>query len=68
MSLDDWERFDDLVRAVTARTQAPTQARAQGLVVSALMDAASEIRTAPGPMNWMDWERQKTLRLLRVAV
>lgn len=68
MSREDWERFDDLVRVVTAQTQPPTQARAQGLVISALMDAASEVTAAPGPLDWMDWERQKTLRLLRVAV
>ncbi len=69
MSDEDWVRFDDLVRSVTSRTQqATTQARAQGLVISGLMDAASDPRTVPGPLDWMDWERQKTLRLLRSAV
>jgi hypothetical protein len=68
MSHDDWVRFDELVRAVMSRTQTPTQARAQGVVISGLMDAASDVRKAPGPLDWMDWERQKTLRLLRSAV
>src|SRR4051812_47590375 len=68
MSQDDWDRFEDMVRAVLTQTQTPTQARAQGLVISRLMHTASQAAPAPGPLDWMDWERQKTLRLLRAAV
>jgi hypothetical protein len=68
MSEEDWGRFDDLVGSVLAQTQTPTQARAHGLVISRLMDTAAQARPAPGPLDWMDWERQKTLRLLRSAV
>ena len=68
MSQNDWERFEDLVRHVTATVQAPTQARAHGVVLSKLMESASRETVTPGPLEWMDWERQKTLRLLRSAV
>lgn len=66
MSREDWERFDALVDAVQSKAQAPTQARAHGEVLSRLLDASASQRPAPGPLDWMDWERQKTLRLLRV--
>ena len=36
---------------------APTQARACGLVLSSLLH--SERQPDPGPLNWMDWERQQ---------
>ena len=68
MSQVDWERFEDLVRHVSESVQAPTQARAHGLVLSKLMETASRESVTPGPLEWMDWERQKTLRLLRSAV
>lgn len=68
MSQEDWERFERLVDSVTTQTQTPTRARAHGLVVSKLIQTAAEVRPAPGPLDWMDWERQKTLRLLRSAV
>lgn len=68
MSRDDWDRFEDLVASVIAQTQTPTQARAHGLVISRLLDTSADSRPAPGPLDWMDWERQKTLRLLRSAV
>ena len=67
MSEEDWARFEDLVRRATAQTHPETQARAYGLVLSRLLDAAQS-RTDPGPLDWLDWERQKTLRLLRSAV
>jgi hypothetical protein len=68
MSRDDWARFESLVRAVVSRSPAgvPTRARAHGEALSRLMDAAHVTPTAPGPLDWMDWERQKALRLLRV--
>lgn len=62
MSEEDWSRFEALVRR--AAVQAPTQARAQGVVISHLLDGAVPPRPAPGPLDWLDWERQKTLRLL----
>jgi hypothetical protein len=64
MSRDDWERFESLVHSVSSRE--PTRARAHGEVLSRLMDAAGSQPESPGPLDWMDWERQKTLRLLRV--
>jgi hypothetical protein len=66
MSADDWARFEALVRGVSA--EAPTSARARGLTISRLIEAASTPRPGPGPLDWMDWERQKTLRLLRSAI
>ena len=67
MSADDWARFDDLVRRSAG--QAPTQARAHGIVLSELLEKApGALRPAPGPLDWMDWERKKTLRLLDTAV
>ena len=32
------------------------------------METAAQASPAPGPLDWMDWERQKTLRLLRSAI
>jgi hypothetical protein len=66
MSQQDWARFEALVRSIAP--QAPTLARAHGLAISQLIDQAEVPRPAPGPLDWMDWERQKTLRLLRSAV
>ena len=66
MSREDWTRFETLVRS--AAEEAPTRARAQGLAISRLMDQAEAGQPTPGPLDWMDWERQKTLRLLRSAV
>jgi hypothetical protein len=68
MSQEDWERFDRLVRSTASRTPPLTQARANGAALSRLMDEAATTRATPGPLDWMDWERQKTLRLLRSAV
>lgn len=68
MSHEDWDRFQNLVRSVLERTRTPTQARAHGLVLSHLMETSVEMAPAPGPLDWMDWERQKTLRLLKSAV
>jgi hypothetical protein len=63
MSAEDWERFDALVER--ASYHAPTQARAHGEVIATLIHDGP--RANPGPSDWMDWERQKTLRLLRPA-
>jgi hypothetical protein len=61
MSQADWVQFDALVARYAA--MAPTHARASGLALSSLLRA--EQPPEPGPLNWMDWERRKTLQLLR---
>jgi hypothetical protein len=66
MSQEDWARFEALVQSVAP--QAPTLARAQGVAISRLIDLAETPHPAPGPLDWMDWERQKTLRLLRSPI
>ncbi len=63
MSADDWEQLDDLVAAESVQT--PTQARALGGAISTLLQTARRVEARPS--DWMDWERQKTLRLLRPA-
>ena len=63
MSAEDWVRFEALVNEASLR--APTQARAHGETISRLMHERP--RASSGPSNWMDWERQKALRLLRPA-
>ncbi len=63
MSAEDWDRFDAL--AGEASLVASTQARANGVAISRLIHDPT--RPAPGPTDWMDWERLKTLRLLRRA-
>ncbi len=62
MSRADWARFEAL--AAGAAANATTQARANGLVVSGLLDAAGQAEIEPDPLNWLDWERRKVLRLL----
>ena len=62
MSEVDWARFEALVAHYTA--MAPSQARANGLVLSELLHAIRRPEPEPGPLDWMDWERRKTLRLL----
>jgi hypothetical protein len=62
MSETDWTRFEALVRH--HHGTAPSQARACGQALSALMDEAARPRIEPGPLDWMDWERRKTLRLV----
>ena len=64
MSEADWARFESLARSLAAA--APTQARAYGLALSTLMHSANVPHLEREPLDWMDWERRKTLRL-RVA-
>jgi len=66
MSSEDWERFAALAETVAA--EAPTEARAHGIVISRLIEAAGPSRSTPGPLDWMDWERKKALRLLRSVI
>ena len=67
MSEEDWSRLESLVGSTGS--QAPTQARAHGMVISQLLDtSARQSRPSAGPTHWLDWERQKTLRLLSPAV
>jgi hypothetical protein len=63
MSTEDWARFDALVNEASFR--ATTQARAHGEVIAGLI--RERPRPNPGSSHWMDWERQKALRLLLPA-
>jgi hypothetical protein len=60
MSEADWSRFEALVRARGGHET--TQARAYGATISQLMH--EQPAPQPGPLDWMDWERRKALRLL----
>jgi hypothetical protein len=62
MSESDWARFESLVAHYAA--MAPTQARAQGLAISEMLHAVPRREPEPGALDWMDWERRKTIRLL----
>lgn len=62
MSESDWSRFEALVREVGAGQ--PTRARACGVTLSQLIHVAPKPQPEPSPLDWMDWERRKTLRLL----
>jgi hypothetical protein len=62
MSEEDWNRFEALACSLAAAV--PTHARAYGLALSTLMHSANLPNPEPGPLDWMDWERRKTLRLL----
>jgi len=62
MSESDWAHFDSL--AARCAGMAPTQARAHGLALSGLLHSVPRPDPQPGPLDWMDWERRKTLRLL----
>ncbi len=62
MPESDWERFEAMADACAP--VAATQARANGLVLSSLLQSVPTARAEPRPLDWMDWERRKTLRLL----
>lgn len=62
MSEEDWARFEALVRQYAPGAQ--TRARAYGQTLAHLARAASDPQPDPGPLDWLDWERRKTLRLL----
>ena len=62
MSEADWSLFESLVRSLAPA--APTHARAYGLALSTLMHSATLPPVEPGPLDWMDWERRKIMRLL----
>ena len=66
MSEADWARFEALTQLWSAIEPATTPARAHGQALSRLMQHAEQ--SSPGASHWMDWERQKTLKLLRYAV
>lgn len=63
MSSRDWARFEALVQSVAA--DVPTQARANGVAIARLIDNATTPQPSPRPFDWMDWEWQKALKLLR---
>jgi hypothetical protein len=65
MAEADWAQFEAL--AARYASVAPTQARAHGMLVSSLLHAVPTPEPEPGPLDWMDWERRKTLRLLLPA-
>src|SRR5262245_21437522 len=60
MPVERWAAFDDFV--ATVRHEAATAARATGHALMDLMDHAG--REAPRA-SWLDFERDKGLRLLR---
>ena len=60
MSAEDWSKFEALASVIGE--VAPTIARAYGQTISQLL--AREARPA---LDWMDWERKKTLRLLKMV-
>lgn len=62
MPASDWDRFEALAGAYAP--MAATQARAHGMALSNLLHSVVPPRPEPGPLDWMDWERRKTLRLL----
>ena len=66
MPEDDWLRLDALARLYSIQSE--TEARAYGRAVSELLQLGEEVaggRPDAQPIHWMDWERQKTLRLIR---
>jgi hypothetical protein len=62
MSETDWAEFEAM--GARCAVMAPTQARAYGMVLSGLLHAPQPAEPEPSALDWMDWERRKTLRLL----
>jgi Ser/Thr protein kinase RdoA (MazF antagonist) len=65
MAEADWARLEALVCALAGRE--PTRARAYGATLAHLIRALAAPPPEPGPLDWMDWERRKALRLLRTG-
>ena len=63
MSVDDWVRLEDLVQRYVEVE--PTRARALGATLSELLTVREAAEVETPPLDWLDWERRKTLRLLR---
>ncbi|MBV8077259.1 MAG: hypothetical protein JO284_12710 [Planctomycetaceae bacterium] len=49
MSCEDWERFDSLVESIAP--EAPTEARAKGIVIARLIELARPLQTAQAPLD-----------------
>ncbi|MEW4567776.1 hypothetical protein AB1L88_07905 [Tautonia sp. JC769] len=64
MSEDDWHRLESLIRRIAS--DEPTQARALGATLAYLMNHEAAAPAEPGPLDWLDWERRKTLQTLRL--
>lgn len=65
MPEDDWLRLDAMARIFSVQSE--TEARAYGQAVSELLHLAEDVVSGQSdgqPVHWMDWERQKTLRLI----
>lgn len=62
MSEADWDRFEALVRDLAP--ESTTQARAYGKTLAHLVHSVPEPPPKGADLDWMDWERRKTLRLL----
>ncbi len=62
MSESAGSEFERLVARCANRS--PTQARAYGMALAGLLHADPQPEPEAGPLDWMDWERRKTLRLL----
>ncbi|RUL85009.1 hypothetical protein [Tautonia sociabilis] len=64
MSEDDWARLEALVRRVADGEE--TRARALGAALSYLLRHEAAVAPQPGPLDWLDWERRKAYRALRL--
>ena len=62
MPESDWDRLESLVARYVAK--APTKARACGHALSGLLRAARAPQPEAQSVDWMEWERRKTLQLL----